>query len=65
MSLPKLVVRGGYGIQYDPAFYNIFLNSATAAPVINLGSIACDGVTVQCLPASGVTGSAVRASALP
>jgi hypothetical protein len=63
-SLPKLVVRGGYGIQYDPAFYNIFLNSATAAPVINLGAITCDGVTVQCLPASGVIGSAVRAQNL-
>lgn len=64
-SIPKLVIRGGYGIQYDPAFYNIFLNSATAAPVINLGTISCDGVTVNCLPASGVIGSAVRAQNLP
>lgn len=64
-SLKNLVVRGGYGIQYDPAFYNVFLNSATAAPVINLGSIKCDGVATQCLPASGTTGSAVRALNLP
>ena len=63
-SLKNLVIRGGYGIQYDPAFYNVFLNSATAAPVINLGTITCDGVSTQCLPASGTTGAAVRAQNL-
>ncbi len=57
-SLPKLVVRGAYGIQYDPAFYNIFLNSATAAPVVNLGNIACNGT---CIPGGGVSGANVRA----
>ncbi len=57
-SIPKLVVRGAYGIQYDPAFYNIFLNSATAAPVINLGTITCTG---NCIPGGGVSGASVRA----
>ena len=28
------VIRAGYSIAYDPAFYNLFLNAATAAPVI-------------------------------
>ncbi len=57
-SLQKLVVRGAYGIQYDPTFYNIFLNSATAAPVINLGTITCTGA---CIPGGGVSGANVRA----
>ena len=56
----RLVIRGAYGIQYDPAFYNIFLNSATAAPVINLGTVACAG---NCLP-TGTSGATVRASDL-
>ncbi|HZU21585.1 MAG TPA: hypothetical protein VE998_02065, partial [Terriglobales bacterium] len=34
----KTVIRGGYRIAYDPSFYNIFLNVATSAPVVNLGS---------------------------
>ncbi len=61
-QLQRLVVRGAYGIQYDPSFYNIFLNSATAAPVINLGTIACNGT---CIPGNGVSGSNVRALNLP
>jgi hypothetical protein len=28
------VIRAGYSIAYDPAFYNLFLNAATAAPVV-------------------------------
>jgi outer membrane receptor protein involved in Fe transport len=28
------VIRGGYSIAYDPAFYNIMLNVSTAAPVV-------------------------------
>lgn len=28
------VVRAGFAIAYDPAFYNLFLNAATAAPVV-------------------------------
>lgn len=35
----QTVVRGGYRIAYDPAYYNIFLNVATSAPVVNAGTI--------------------------
>ncbi len=61
-SMKKLVVRGAYGIQYDPSFYNIFLNSASAAPVIIQGLITCAG---NCLPGGSVTGANVRAFDLP
>jgi hypothetical protein len=57
----KFVLRGGFAINFDPAFYNIFLNSATAAPVVNLGTINCAGT---CLPASGVFGAATRSQNL-
>lgn len=40
----KTVIRGGYRIAYDPAFYNIFLNVATSAPVVNAGTIFNVGV---------------------
>lgn len=52
----KTVIRGGYRIAYDPSFYNIFLNVATAAPVVNLGSISNVGV-----PAAGI-GSSVQSA---
>ncbi|HTV15111.1 MAG TPA: carboxypeptidase regulatory-like domain-containing protein [Acidobacteriaceae bacterium] len=63
----KLVVRGGFAINFDPAFYNIFLNSATAAPVVNNGSIGNCGVQtgdVTCLPSGGALGAQVRAQDL-
>jgi len=61
----KLVVRGGFAINFDPAFYNMFLNAATAAPVVNLGTFACNGTTVVCQSASGALGNQTRAQSLP
>ncbi|HUB16995.1 MAG TPA: TonB-dependent receptor [Acidobacteriaceae bacterium] len=61
----RLVVRGGFAINFDPAFYNIFLNSATAAPVVNLGTISGCGPSKQCLPSSGSLASQVRTQSLP
>jgi outer membrane receptor protein involved in Fe transport len=58
----KLVVRGGYAINADPAFYNIFLNAAASAPVVNSGNIGCDN---NCLPSGGIQGSVVRTQYLP
>ena len=40
----KTVIRGGYRVAYDPAYYNIFLNVATSAPVVNAGTINNVGV---------------------
>lgn len=59
----KLVVNGGYAINTNPAFYNIFLIAAIASPVANTGQITCSGT---CEPASGNPfGAAVRAQDLP
>ncbi|MFL6303907.1 MAG: hypothetical protein ACJ72H_10215, partial [Candidatus Sulfotelmatobacter sp.] len=55
----KTVLRGGYRIAYDPAFYNIFSNMATAAPVVNLGSL-----SNVALPASG-TGAGAQSAYFP
>lgn len=56
----KTVIRGGYRLAFDAPFYNIFLNSATAAPVVNLGTITA-GTT---LPSSDFSGNGVRAGNL-
>jgi len=62
-QLPRLAVRGGLAINNDPAFYNMFLNSATAAPVVNLGTINCSASN-PCLPSSGTTGADIRSANL-
>jgi outer membrane receptor protein involved in Fe transport len=46
----QTVIRGGFRISYDPAFYSMFLNVATAAPTTNAGQF------VAPLPQSGFTG---------
>jgi len=60
----QTVVRGGFRITYDPAYYNMFLNVATAAPVVNAGVISAATCTAPCLPTSGFLGSDVRAEHL-
>lgn len=58
----RLVISGGYAINANPAFYNIFLIDAIASPVANTNVFACSG---NCLPPSGVnTGAAFRAQDL-
>ncbi|MEO6806432.1 MAG: TonB-dependent receptor [Edaphobacter sp.] len=59
--LPGMVVRGGFAINYDPAFYNIFLNAYTSAPIVNTGTINCNGTTVNCLPSGGTSNALVNA----
>lgn len=54
----KTVIRGGYRVAYDPEYYNIFLNIATSAPVVNAGTIFNVGV-----PANA-TGTSVQAAYL-
>jgi outer membrane receptor protein involved in Fe transport len=54
----KTVIRGGFRIAYDPEFYNMFLNVATGAPVVNAGQVFNVGVV-------GTTGAAIQAAYLP
>jgi hypothetical protein len=61
----KTVIRGGYRISWDPAFYNMFLNVASAAPVVNAGTfgyLQASPCTAPCLIGSGFTGNDVRAA---
>ncbi len=61
----KLVVRGGYAINENPAYYNLITLASDAAPVVNFGEVACSPAT-PCLPSNGsLLGSAVRATNLP
>jgi outer membrane receptor protein involved in Fe transport len=64
MTGDKNVIRGGYRITYDPAYYNMFLNVATAAPVVNAGTVVGAACTAPCLPSSGFLGSDVRGAHL-
>ena len=62
----RTVVRGGFRIAYDASFYNIALNTQTAAPVVNSATLT-SGIdpTVPGLPTSGFTGGDVRNLVLP
>jgi len=60
----KMVVHGGFAINVDPSFSNIFVNVASNAPAVNAGFFNCDGVTVQCVPGNGLTFGTVQAADL-
>jgi outer membrane receptor protein involved in Fe transport len=56
----KTVIRGGFRIAYDPAFYNMFLNVATAAPKVNLSTLGpVIGGPPTGLPTTGFFGTQV------
>ena len=56
----KTVVRGGFRIAYDPAYYNLFLNVATSAPSVNLATLGpVVGGPSTGLPTTGVFGTQV------
>jgi hypothetical protein len=57
----RLVIRGGYSIGFDPAFYNIFSNIASLGPVVTSGTFACGGT---CLGTGNFTGAGLRATNL-
>jgi len=50
----KTVVRGGFRIAYDPAFYNMFLNVGDSAPSVNFATLFGTG-----LPNTGFFGTQV------
>ncbi len=63
----NLVLRGGYAINVEPVFYNINLNVATNAPVVNAVSFTCTGVATptapaSCLPNGGATFTTANAT---
>jgi outer membrane receptor protein involved in Fe transport len=61
----KLVIRGGYSINENPAYYNLITLASDAAPVVNYGAIPCTPTT-PCVPANGsLLGSSTRALNLP
>ncbi len=58
------MVRAGYAINANPAFYNMFVLEASGAPVVNTGGFLCTGS--NCLPSNGSILSAnFRAANLP
>ncbi len=59
---PKMVVHAGFAIDVDPAFYNLFLNAAQSAPVVNANTIVCNGTTINCVPSGGLTFATVQAA---
>ena len=61
----NLVIRGGFAINFDPAFYNLFIDAAEESPVADAGTIKCDGVATICQSGSGALGADTRAVALP
>jgi hypothetical protein len=61
----KTVFRGGFRVAYDPEFYNMFLNVATAAPVVNAGTITTGNATAGFaagIPTATPTGNSLRAA---
>src|SRR6185503_17632473 len=52
------IIRGGYGISYDAAFYNLMLNISTSSPLV------FSTTTVLPLPNATPTGDTVRAAAV-
>jgi outer membrane receptor protein involved in Fe transport len=59
------VIRGGFSIAYDPAFYNILLNVSTSAPtvflnqIVNTGTAAAPGFRLPANPTGDVVRSAL------
>ncbi|MBB6145618.1 hypothetical protein HNQ77_003579 [Silvibacterium bohemicum] len=56
----KLVVKAGYAINENPAFYNIGTNVQDTAPISNAGVVYCTG-DATCIPSNGsISYSSVR-----
>jgi hypothetical protein len=60
----KTTFRGGYRMLYDPPFYNIYLNEATAAPEVLAQTLSGAAAAANPLPAVP-TGPNVRALTAP
>ncbi len=60
----KTVIRGGYRLAYDPPFYNIYLNIASAAPMVLLQTLRGADAANNPLPLNPV-GTTVRSQLAP
>jgi len=61
----KTVIRGGYRLSYDPPYYNIYLNEASAAPQIllqTLGSTVAPNNPLPAVPVGPNVRSALASS---
>ena len=47
----RMVLRGGFAVNFEPAFYDIYLTAATHSPMINRSLFPCNNG--PCLPANG------------
>ena len=55
-ALKGLVLRGGYAINAEPAYYNIFTNSYGSAPVVLSNTISgCSNTSKPCIPSGGAS----------
>jgi len=64
----KMVIRGGYRLSYDPPYYNIYLNEASAAPQVllqTLGSSAAPSNPLPAVPLGPNVRAALAASLTP
>jgi hypothetical protein len=66
----NVVLRGGFAMNVDPGFYNINLNSASSAPVVNSGQVKCTGTAssiapANCNPSGGANFVTVNAAISP
>ena len=48
----KLVIRGGFAVNENPAYYNLIILASGVAPVVNFGFVGCFPAT-PCLPSNG------------
>jgi hypothetical protein len=61
-AIKGLVIRGGYALNGQPAYYNIFLNSYGSAPVVLSSTISgCSNTAKPCVPSGGANYSTVHA----
>ncbi|HVM75414.1 MAG TPA: TonB-dependent receptor [Candidatus Saccharimonadales bacterium] len=61
----KTVIRGGYRLSYDPPFYNIYTNIASAAPNVLLNSITDPAIAAANPMPANPLGPAVRTALAP
>lgn len=61
----KTVIRGGYGIAYDPSFFNILLNVQTSAPFVFLFAFPIAGIPAPPVVGDGLGKDLAAAVPLP